>query len=107
VIDVAPTILEFLGLPAPSGYEGDSLLTPRRRMVFFFTDYSLGLLGLQDGCWKYQLEIDADRSRLFDTCVDPSESVDRSQGQPDRVRAYRGRVMQWSSATREAILRAD
>jgi Sulfatase len=70
-------------------------------------DYSLGLLGLQDDCWKYQLEIDAGRSRLFDTCADPWETVDRSEAQPDRVRAYRGRVLQWSSATRESILHAD
>ena len=103
-LDIAPTVLALAGLPVPAHYEGESLLSGRDRMALFYTDYSVGLLGLQDRCWKYHFEIQMQRSRLFDTCADPGERLDQSKRQPDRVRAYRNRVEQWSSATRDAIL---
>ena len=52
-IDTAPTILDLLGLPAEALHQGTSLLGPEPRMALFFTDYSIGWLGLADGCWKY------------------------------------------------------
>jgi len=91
-VDTAPTILDLLGLPVMLGQEGRSLLTPERRMALFFTDYSLGWLGLRDGCWKYVLEVGSGRSKLFDVCADPGEQDDRSAAQPARARAYRARV---------------
>jgi len=105
-IDIAPTILELAGLPVPGAYEGQSLLEPRSRLALFQTDYSLGLFGLQDGCWKYIFEIDSSRSRLFDTCADPQESRDRALELPSRVRAYSARLRAWTSATRAAMERA-
>ena len=46
VIDTAPTILDLLGYPVPAQHQGRSLLTSEARPAFFFTDYSLGWLGL-------------------------------------------------------------
>jgi hypothetical protein len=69
-------------------------------MALFFTDYSLGWLGLADGCWKYLLEIDSNRSRLFDVCADPDEKIDRAQSEPERVRAYGDRVRRWAEAVK-------
>jgi phosphoglycerol transferase MdoB-like AlkP superfamily enzyme len=103
VIDTAPTILELLALPVPPEYEGVSMLDPRQTMALFYTDYSLGWLGLADGCWKYTLEIDADRSYLFDVCQDPNEQRDRAHEQPDRVAAYRDRVRKWASAQKASV----
>jgi arylsulfatase A-like enzyme len=102
VVDVAPTILDLLGEPAPAGYDGSSLLAGPARMAFVFTDYALGWAGLRDGCWKYLLEIEADRSRVFDVCRDPDETRDLSARHPARVEAYRGRTLDWLSATRRA-----
>src|SRR5207247_10611684 len=48
LIDTAPTILDLLGLRVPENLQGTSLLDPNPRMSLFFTDYSLGLLGLLD-----------------------------------------------------------
>jgi len=103
VIDIAPTILDLLGLPADPLHEGASLLAPRERMALFYTDYTLGWLGLRDGCWKYAYEIDSRRSRLFDVCADPGETADRSREETRRVDAYRDRLEQWSGAQRAAI----
>ena len=49
LIDTAPTVLDLLGLPISSEYQGSSLLEPRQQTALFYTDYSLGLLGLRDG----------------------------------------------------------
>ena len=97
VIDIAPTILALLGMPLPSSYLGGSLLEPTPRMALFHTDYSLGWLGLRDGCWKYLFEIDAGRSRLFDVCVDPGEQVDVAARVPELANSYRDVVQRWAS----------
>jgi phosphoglycerol transferase MdoB-like AlkP superfamily enzyme len=103
VLDTAPTILDLLGLPPDAAYQGASLLDPVPRMALYYTDYSLGWLGLTDGCWKYLYEIDARRSRLYDVCRDPGETVDRSPEEPRRTSAYRDRVTAWAAAQKELV----
>jgi arylsulfatase A-like enzyme len=104
-VDTAPTILDLMGLPAEALHQGSSLLEPEPRMALFLTDYSIGWLGLADGCWKYLYEVDANRSRLFDVCDDPGELSDRTNAFPDRASAYRDRVRAWAAAQKEAIAR--
>ena len=81
--------------PIPSTLQGSSLLEGRNNMALFFTDYSLGFLGLFDGCWKYILEIDAQRSKLYDVCNDPGETMDLSARESIRVNAYRENLQSW------------
>ena len=113
LIDVEPTILDLLGYPIPSRLQGSSLLDSPNNMALFFTDYSnslldsptiwpfflqtilLGFLGLYDACWKYILETDSGRSKLFDTCRDPAETTDLSAKEPARVKAYRDGLEHW------------
>jgi Sulfatase len=102
-IDTAPTILDLIGLPPDRLHQGASLLEPDPRMALFFTDYSIGWLGLADGCWKYLYDMDAGRSRLFDVCADPGEVRDRAQEFPGRVAAYRERVRTWAAAQKDAL----
>jgi arylsulfatase A-like enzyme len=104
-IDTAPTILDLLGLPADRLQQGASLLGPESHMALFFTDYSLGWLGLADGCWKYLFETDSSQSRLFDVCGDPGETRDRAREFPDRVSSYRARVREWAGAQKDAMSR--
>ena len=103
VIDLAPTILSLVGASVPDEYRGASLLSGQDRLAFFYTDYALGWVGLRDGCWKYLLELEANRSRLFDVCVDPDETVDRAGEHSDRVGAYHERAKDWISATRQTM----
>jgi hypothetical protein len=100
VVDVAPTIAALVGLPPVPAHEGTSLLAAGARMAFVFTDYSLGWLGVVDGCWKYLLEIDTGRSHLFDVCVDPDEKIDRAAELPERATAYADRVRKWAEAVK-------
>jgi len=103
LIDTAPTILDLLGLKCPSEYQGISALEDKTEQALFYTDYSLSLLGLRDGRWKYIHEMESNRSRLFDVSSDPGELVDRSSEFPDRVAAYRSRLLRWASAQKALI----
>jgi phosphoglycerol transferase MdoB-like AlkP superfamily enzyme len=102
VVDIAPTVLDLLGLAVPDAYEGASLLPGVPRLAFVFTDYALRWVGLRDGCWKYLLEIDPDRSQLYDVCLDPGETSNRASEHPERVRAYGQRARAWIAAHRQA-----
>lgn len=95
LIDTAPSILDLLGMSIPAAFQGTSVLGPGSRMSLFFTDYSLGWLGLYDSCRKYLFEIDSRRSHLYDVCSDPQEKADLASQQPERTAAYRSVVERW------------
>ena len=78
---------------------------PASRMALFYTDYSIGWLGLADGCWKYLYEMDSRRSRLFEVCADPGETRDRVADEPERVTFYRDRVVAWAAAQKDRVQR--
>ena len=105
LIDTAPTILDLLGLPAPPDHQGRSALEGQPGMALYYTDYSLGLMGLRDGCWKYIYELDSDRTKLFDLCQDTAELYDLSLSHPERVMAYRSLLKRWCAAQKALILR--
>ncbi len=104
VIDIGPTILDVAGLPVQTDIEGRTLLTREERMALFFADYDRAWLGLRDGCWKFLLEIEANRSRLFDVCADADETRDLASTDRRRVDAYRARVKEWAAARRATVL---
>ena len=85
LIDVAPTILDLLGISRPHEYQGRSLLEDRSQMALFATDYSLGFLGLRDGRWKMIHELESGQSRLFDLSADPDERQNLADLYPERV----------------------
>jgi arylsulfatase A-like enzyme len=98
LIDTAPTILDLLGLPLAADFQGSSLLDGGSRMALFFTDYSLGWLGLRDACWKYLYELDSHRSKLFDLCRDPGEIDDQADAHRGRTMVYRTHLERWIGA---------
>jgi Sulfatase len=98
LVDTAPTLLDLLGIPRPADYRGRTMLDGARRMALFFTDYSLGILGLRDGPWKFIYEIQSGRVKLFDIERDPQEFSDLSAREETRVSWYRKAVREWCSA---------
>jgi len=103
-VDIAPTILGLLGVPAPDGFEGRSLLEPGERAALFVTDYSLALLGMREGRWKLVHEVESGRSMLFDLQRDPGELLDIARSRPDHVREWREHLLGWSAAARARAL---
>jgi arylsulfatase A-like enzyme len=105
VIDIAPTVLDLLGLEIPSVYQGVSLLRVEPDTALFFTDYSQRLVGLREGRWKFIYEFESGRSSLFDLEKDWRETINLCAKFPQQTRLYQNRVKAWSAAQKEFVLR--
>ncbi len=76
LIDVAPTVLDFLGIPAPAAFHGKSLLHPAPHPIYSESVYArdafqwAALRGLRQG--SRQL-IQAPKPELYDLAADPDE----------------------------------
>lgn len=103
LVDTAPTILDLLGLSVPEIYQGRSMLQPGARMALFFADYSLGILGLRDGPWKFHFQIDSGRTEVYNLAADPQEKHDLSALNRDRAAWYEQTVRGWSGALRNFL----
>ncbi|MEP7353256.1 MAG: sulfatase [Acidobacteriota bacterium] len=107
LVDASPTILDLMGLPAQPKFQGRTLLDRSPRMALFFTDYSLGLLGLRDGPWKFVYETASGRAKLFNLTQDPHEIADVAPSNAARVRWYEGIVRGWSRSQQSYIAHAS
>jgi arylsulfatase A-like enzyme/Flp pilus assembly protein TadD len=78
-VDIVPTLLDLVGLPIPSGFEGQSLADPipaDRTLYFEALDAYLTrgwapLKGVVQDGWKY---IDLPEAELYDLTSDPDEA---------------------------------
>jgi len=96
LIDVAPTILDFLHIEAPASFEGTSLLGPvDSRAVYaetLHTHDSFGwapLRSVRMGPYKY---IEAPRPELYNLDNDPREQSNLLGKNPDEAQALRDRL---------------
>ncbi len=90
LIDVAPTVLDFLHVPQPPSFAGVSLLPGRgERTIYGESVYPRDTFGwaslrsLQAGNYKY---IDAPKPELYDLAKDRSERVNLLPAQKDAAR---------------------
>jgi len=102
LIDVVPTVLGYLGLPAAISVEGRDLsrpdadaegIEPRDFYCESLTPTIYGcspLLGLVGGDWKL---IDSSEPELYTLADDPHEQHDRAGELPARVAALRARLV--------------
>jgi arylsulfatase A-like enzyme len=74
LMDVAPTVLDLLGLPPYANHQGGSLLEGEERHVFWADSNSAArLTTLQLGAWKYTENRVTAEATLFDMASDPGE----------------------------------
>ena len=95
LIDVAPTVLDLLHIPAPPSFLGTSLLSPHSDRVVYgesiYPQENFGwapLHSLQSGAYKY---ISAPKPELYDLSKDPGEHANilpahSSEGQSIKAR---------------------
>jgi choline-sulfatase len=115
LVDVAPTVLDAVGLPAPDA-DGISLLPLARggavpdRELYAETfapllDFGWSpLRSVRSGPWKY---IAAPRPELYDTASDPGEERDVARREESRVRGLGGRVARYSGPDLPASTSAE
>jgi arylsulfatase A-like enzyme len=96
LIDVAPTILECLHIPAPPSFEGVSLLSSRgARPTYGESIYARETFGwaelrsLQSGPYKF---INAPRAELYDLSKDPGERTNILPAHPDEVQSLKTQI---------------
>ena len=117
-VDVLPTLLELMDVPAPEGLDGRSFLplldgtTKKHRATVFCNSMELNVTAVTDR-WKYVLNWQPrDLDELYDLEKDPGELINLA-GEKDRaevVDEMRGLVRDWLEKTehpyRETILAA-
>lgn len=95
LIDVAPTILDFLHVPAPSSFEGTSLLDTHPRAVYSESRYAHDSFGwsplrsVRLDAYKY---IDAPKPELYDLMKDPAERSNIVLANPTKARALQAEL---------------
>lgn len=97
LVDVLPTVLDYLGLPAPAGIQGRSLRTLIDTRQTLDRDAHSSLANqraIRRGRWK--LIRSGARSRLFDLDRDPREHHDVAAEQPEVVRELDAAVMEFA-----------
>jgi len=95
-VDLAPTVLDLLGVPAPPGWHGRSLLRPSEsRRAYFFGMRNDYLFGVREGSLKYIFNSTAGSDELYDLRADPLEQHNLSPGQPEVRHRLRQRIAAW------------
>jgi choline-sulfatase len=94
LIDVAPTILDFLHISAPPSFRGVSLLAQHERTAYGESPFAKGaggvpLRSLVAGQYKY---IDASEAELYDLLKDPGELVNVLAAHPEEALSMRARI---------------
>ena len=103
-VDLAPTILDALGLEVPEHYQGRSIFEQGPpHMAILSTMYRDRLIGIRDGPYKYILNIETQAEELYDLRSDPAEKKNIAHQHADRTRAYRERVEKWRAFQRTLI----
>ncbi len=121
LVDLAPTLLELLGVPTPGdGLQGESVagalrgeaLDPERTIHLQRRPYEgqrIGdewiegdLYGVRQGRWKYLESGDGSRRELYDLAQDPGETTNLADTRPEEARRLAGRIAAWRAATRRA-----
>lgn len=105
IVDVVPTVLDYLDLKASAGLQGRSLLAAldgegeaERRIVV--RTQSGGQLAVREGRYKLVQIRDSGRTLLFDLRADPGEQVDLAARQPATVARLLRSLAEWQRAMR-------
>ena len=98
-VDIAPTLLATLGIPAPASWSGVALTEPARSpRVWFQQGTDVGLIDTADPrapILKYWVDTRTGVEQVYDLVADPSETNNRIAAlSPERRRAFRLDTMQ-------------
>lgn len=109
IIDVMPTVLDVLGLPADERHFGQSLVSDRyeQRRVFFGAFSARNtFVGLIEGDTKFALQVKEQEPSLYDLKSDPDEAKDLAPGQEKLVEKLRRDTLDFYRANQVYFLTA-
>jgi hypothetical protein len=104
-IDLLPTILSLVGVAAPAGLQGQSLVDDgyRAAPVYLSTWYPEPLMGVRDGSLKLIHDLKDGHDELYDLARDPGETTNLAAARPDVVNGYRARLRDFAIRQRARI----
>ena len=96
LLDIAPTILEVLGLAPPAVWQGRSLFRfDRSGRAYFFTPTSDRLFGLREKDLKVIFDAEENRFEIYDLSRDPDETHNLASRMPAEAAKARQRMAAW------------
>ena len=96
MIDIAPTILNILGMPQPDQWQGKSLFTATKNdRTYFFCPWSDYLFGYREGNLKYIFNATENTTEMYDLQNDPQESKNLASAQPEKADQCRECLAAW------------
>jgi arylsulfatase A-like enzyme len=107
-VDLAPTIADLIGLPAPPDWQGRSLFAdshPHRAYFYVAEDHFR--LAVREANWKYIYSVRDGRDELYDLQADPLEQHNVAAQHPDRCDRLRQRLAAWTEANRRQYERLE
>ncbi len=88
-IDIAPTILDILGLPPLAHQEGISMFSRRREQMAIFQTYGPDhMMGVRDTRWKYLYNYTKNTVELYDVIADSDEKDNLVEKLPEVAKKY-------------------
>lgn len=86
LIDIAPTIMEILGIPPSPQWQGRSLFSSRRTgRTYFFSPWSDYLFGYRDGNMKFLYNASRNRYEIYDLSQDGEERINVITNQREQI----------------------
>ncbi len=97
-IDLAPTLLDLLGLPAPAGWQGRTLMQRKERRAYFFGMRNDFIFGVREGPFKYIFNSTQGYDELYNLASDPHEQRNLSPGEPALRQRFHQRLAAWMAS---------
>jgi glucan phosphoethanolaminetransferase (alkaline phosphatase superfamily) len=99
-VDIAPTILDRVGLPIPASWEGQSLLAPGRKRFTYHQTYFVPnrfavIYRDQHALFKFIATPQYGKEELFDLTCDPQEAHNLVNEQPHLASLLRQKVREY------------
>ena len=95
-VDIAPTILHLLELPAPQTWQGSSLLAPTRsNRTYFFSPWADTLFGFREGAQKMILNASTNEVAVFNLAEDPGELTNLAMQEEPLIQYGEQRMAAW------------
>ena len=96
MLDIAPTVMDLLGLPLPGDWQGRSLFAADRgRPIYFFAPWADLLFGYREGDRKFIFDATTGQYEAYDLREDPQETRNMVDEMPGAKREILDRTAAW------------
>jgi arylsulfatase A-like enzyme len=95
-VDIAPTVLHVLDIPAPPAWQGSSLFAPERNgRTFFYSPWADALFGFREAEQKMIFNASTNQTEIYNLQDDPGELVNLAEDEPTFVQIGEQRMAAW------------